>query len=409
MFSKLKKIFSKEEDKKEEIRMNFDRLKEYYQENVRAKESVLISDVNKIKEDSESMIRELLEDLENLKGKNIEERRAKSSEDIKNKFCIKSQNLLSSLLSGSKEMDIKQLKDVETFHDFMRKGIGKIDVSPKEVMHIKFFFSDDVSKIVRKINVINSKLSHIKNKLESDLMMQRSYVEKNMEDIARNHERIEKGKRLLEELSDEIKILEKKKNSIGFEDTSGVEEIKKKISRIDTRLSYIRQEINSNFSGVSRILKRAYHGKEDNLIEGYIKSPYDAFMRDDGRIRSVLLKTLVMVKDDKIDVEKKSLAKIETLIERMDEMSEYKKEIESLENELRLIRESERIVSNREEKNKIARKEIVDIEKRMASCKLSENNSRMEIEKASEDIVKNKQEIARSVSIILDQDIRLVE
>ena len=397
MFDGLRKLFSSKEKPAEEKKMNFDEIKKYFYENSEKREKELVSQINAIKNDIDFLVSGVAQDLKVLKTREIVEKRAKPSELVKNKFCEKSLNIINDI----EKKNISSIYDSMLYNDYMKKSIGKIDLSPKEVMHVKFFFSEDFSQIAKKINEILRKLDIINNILTSEFVVKKTYIEKSLLDIDSYEKNIINGNAVLEKLSTEFGELESKKRSISFIDTSELRGLRSEIKHIDTRLSYLRQQVNSEFSGASRILKRIYHKDTNVMIENYISSPYEAFMQDgDNKIRLVLLKALVMVKDGKADADKKTLDKIEILIEKLDELSQYREEIKKLDADMSSMKEKEQKISENESANKKFEKEIKEIEHASLNCKKAEESARDKIKLGHEGIADRKKKIAEAVCLI---------
>ena len=207
-------------------------------------------------------------------------------------------------------------------------------------------------------------------------------------------------------MSSELDALEKKRSSVSFASIDEYNGIREGIKNIDTRLYYLRQQINSVLGAMSRILKKTYHNKEDALISGYVNSPYSAFMQDrENKIRNLLIKTLVMIKDNALDMDKKSILKLEEILDRLDELNQCRSEIDELDKKMNELKEKDAMLMEKEELNKETEKEARSMEKKIDQARLAEQTIISSIENAKQQIIDSKKKIAELVSEMFGKEI----
>ncbi|MBI4895701.1 MAG: hypothetical protein HY831_04375 [Candidatus Aenigmarchaeota archaeon] len=408
MFDSLKKLFKKETPVKKQTEITFSKLKAYFYKNIEEKKASVINESNSIKNQTSSMVKEAISIVNEMKNREIEEKRAKSSEQIKNRFCEKSSLLLSSIIENE-PAEIKDFEDMEKYFNYMKKYLAKIDLSPKEVMHIKFFFSEDLSKLGKKINEISINTEKIHTILNSSFMVQKKSLEDLFIKTDIYEKNLETWKKQLDSLSNELITLENNKRAINFIDLSEFSSIRPDIKKIETRVSYLKQQISSEFGAFSKILKRIYHKEKDSFIENYIENPFEAFMEDSqNNVRSLLLKTIIMIKDGKIEVDKKIIGKLEDLTEKLDELSQYRKEVYDLESKSKSLKEKEQILTENEQLNRKYEKDIESINRSIENSKRIQLTIENDIEKTQQNIEKNKLKSVESASALFDEDFVLV-
>ncbi|MFH0837551.1 MAG: hypothetical protein V1870_05455 [Candidatus Aenigmatarchaeota archaeon] len=406
MFNGLKKIFAKEKVS-ETITMDYERLKHYFYENIQSKERADIVEARLARDDIMTVIKDLIVVMDSLGKKEIPEKRAKSSELVKNKFVEKSISLFNRMQEIEK-INISGYANIEELAETAKKYANKIDLSPKEVMHIKFFFSEEFSEIAKLMSIIYKKIEKLEQIVVGDFAKQKKRIEKCISSIESYENGIREGEGQIKELTNDLNSLEKKRKDVSFTDLDEYGDVRTNIKNIDTRLSYLRQQISSVFGAVTRILKRAYHNKEDELISEYINSPYDAYMVDrDNKIRNLLIKTLIMTKDNELDIDKKSLSKIEEVLEKLDELNQYRKEIDGLNEKMDKLRKNETVLSEKEGINREAEKEMKNVEKRVDQARNDEQNIIKNIENAKLEIIDNKKKKAELVSSMFGKEIEL--
>ncbi|GEM_PF-3757245 len=408
MFEGLRNIFKKKEVEKKQTEITFTKLKGYFHKNIDEKKTSVINDTNSIKTQTSSMIKEAISTVIEMKTREIEEKRAKNSEAVKNRFCEKSSLLLSSILENEPG-EIKDFEDMEKYFNYMKKSLAKIDLSPKEVMHIKFFFPEDLSKLGKKINEISGNLEKVHTILNSSFMVQKKSLEEMFIQIDNAEKSLESSRKQLENLSNELINLENNRRGINFLDLSEFSSIRPDIRRIETRISYLKQQISSEFGAFSKILKRIYHKEKDSFIENYIENPFEAFMEDSqNNIRSLLLKTIIMIKDGKIEVDRKITGKLEDLTERLDELGQYRQEIYDLETKSKSLKENESILSEKEHLNKKYERDIENINRSVENSKRLQLTIENDIEKTQQNTEKNKLKAVELASSLFDEEFILI-
>src|SRR3989338_8037756 len=96
--------------------------------------------------------------LENFEKADVQEKRARASKSVKDRFCAYAKSQIRSL--GKPE------KNMEDIRDFVNEASGIINslggLTPKQMMHIKFFFAEDMRPVSAKIVEINALLDEAK-------------------------------------------------------------------------------------------------------------------------------------------------------------------------------------------------------------------------------------------------------
>ncbi|MBI5332392.1 MAG: hypothetical protein HZB65_02380 [Candidatus Aenigmarchaeota archaeon] len=408
MFNRLKKIFAKEK-KTEKISMDYERLKHYFYESIQSRERTDIIEARIARDNILSIAKDLLVVMDNLKNKEIPEKRAKSSELVKNRFSEKSIATFNNMFEIEK-INISGYGDIGELARTAKKHVDRIDLSPKEVMHIKFFFSEEFSDVARLMSIIYKNIEKMESIISGDFAKKKNNIEKCISSIASYENSIAQGSDQLKDLSNELNSLEKKKDSISLISLDEYRDTRSSIKHLDTRMSYLRQQISSVLGSMSRILKRAYHNKEDALISEYIQSPYDAFMQDrENKIRNVLIKTLVMTKDNELDIDKKSILKLEETLDKLDELNQCRNEIDELDKRMSELSNKEGMLSEKEDLNKNAEKEIRSTEKKIDLARAREQDIKQMIEDAKQQITENKKKTASLISDLAGKEIELSE
>lgn len=219
----------------------------------------------------------LLEDFEKT---DVQEKRARASKSVKDRFCAYAKNQISAL--GMPE------KDMEDIRKFVSEASGVINslggLTPKQMMHIKFFFAEDIRPVSAKIGEISALLDEAKKlatrkKPYSEIkkMLARTEeldnaIKNNTDSIGNSKSRAAKLKTDSGSLSNEIDKIDTK----GFAIAEGL------LTESESRKSLVQQEIDS-YLAFDRALKILKHERnvKNPLLDAYISSPSSALLEDE--------------------------------------------------------------------------------------------------------------------------------
>jgi hypothetical protein len=155
LFSRIGRIFREEEPKSATLEEALDIIKNRKKE----KEVSVLDESYNNSMRIYSEIQDLRSKLSDFNKIKLGEERAKASNDVKDKFCAASERQLSAI-----EKPEKDLEKIKMFIDGTEKTIASLGgLTPKQMMHVGFFFKGEISAISRKTVVISDLVQSVKN------------------------------------------------------------------------------------------------------------------------------------------------------------------------------------------------------------------------------------------------------
>jgi len=336
----------------------------------------------------ESEIRQLLVLIDEFSRKPTPEL-GKSSENVKERFCLLSRKQLASLGTPDKSRPQEFLRAVRSALD----SLGGL--TQRQVLHINFFFKEDFKPAGKKINEISSIISGA-----AGVTDHHKAVEMNMKLASMQNQ-----KKLVE---NSIAAGEAELRSIGSRsmpelphhpDTNS-------LNAAESKVSSKRQEIDS-FLSVQKTLKKYLYISEarEPVVESYIESPSSALLADEnlsvlGHLSraSELAKAGKIENDRKLDIIvsaapylRKSREELAGMLKNHElEKKKYFGELESFESS---IKERANILSDRENETKMLEKTI--------------KSEKEELDTLSREIDRTSAELLLLVSGILDANVTI--
>ncbi len=294
-----------------------------------------------------SEIQGLRSAIADLKKVRVEEKRASASTDVKDKFCAAAEKQLSAIEKPEKDMEKILAFAAGTEKTFSSLG----GLTPKQMMHIGFFFKGDVAAIARKITGINDLLQKIKTDAES-LRKYDKVLKMNNELISLEKDGAEMEKKM-ESLKNELSKLRSDVHEIDSEigniDLTKLQETEKAVADTESKKSLAEQDMFFYIS-IDKMLKKLRHGEKirDEMLEAYIRAPAEAIISDnEGKIFSFAEQILKLNDSNSIDLDEKSILKLKQIIENRRHVEQKRSDLVNLiaamkakKNDLRLARDA---------------------------------------------------------------------
>lgn len=326
-------------------------------------------------------LRGLISAFKNIK---IEEKKAKASNDVKDRFCAYSEKQLSAI--GKPEKDLAGILE---FLDKTERTFASLGgLTPKQVMHIGFFFKRDVSEISRKTVIIGDLVLKAKKSMHMLDEYENFYrVRKEIESLEQKASTMESEKRSthnsLELLGADARKIE---NDIDGIDMTELSKVEREHAELESTKSMIEQELLSYLS-VEKILRKLKHHKNltDSMLDAYIRSPSAALIEDNGlRIFHFIEQAISLA--SRLEFDEKSMLKLNRILERKDYIKEKRKELVKLAQDSHLkkkkLNDTKRIIDER--------RKNLEMSKDSIEARLSNNRKTLErINRELGDIRKN--------------------
>lgn len=335
---------------------------------------------------------------------------------LKDKFCDKAIHVINDLPSPSNHYE-----DMRRFTDMAHKATNAIgDMGIKEFKHLHAF-QEDMTKVAEKIRFLETGINY-SNKLVNNSEFEKSENAKN--DVLS----VLETKKRLDEIETEISGLEKSLqpvNNIIADEKRKIEEANSQLARyaserlqirdFEKSLENIKQQVDNEFSGMDRIMKKfVYFGEltkeETHMLKEYIKDPGIAFLLHDGN--NVLRPVLDAMHDYKdrqmIDLDSRKLEKLKDLIRQFDFLVELRKHYHDTnrkkeECEDRLDKKTEPIKQG----IRISMQEISSKEKELSAIESKINSGRTEKKQVERRMLDVRNKLELNLSELLGSQIRI--
>jgi len=281
LLGKIKNMFQdKQEEPLEEL--NLDEAIEKFNSGIQDHKEEILDNVYNISNSMYSKLEELHKALSFLENYEISDKRAEASKTIKDRFCDNAKSQIKSI-----EKPGKNIEDLSRFIEEVAGTMSKLGgLTPKQMMHIKFFFASASRNVSKKADEINKLLKEGKKEMASGKMKvytkiseTRKLIEKANNKIKEKDTAIEENKKYINNLEGKKKEIGENRNSTAAED---IENSKNSLKQAENSLNSVQQEIDS-YLDVERILKKLKHEKQinDSIIDGYIESPSSTLRGDE--------------------------------------------------------------------------------------------------------------------------------
>ncbi len=325
--------------------------------------------------------------ISDFKKVRVEEKRAKASNDVKDRFCASSERQLSSIEKPEKEL--------ESIKDFLNKtertfaSLGGL--TPKQMMHIGFFFKGDISAISRKTVFISNSIQNTRKDMDSINEYYRfSEIREKIKLLEEEVSDKEKEKKLVENDLERFKSdLKSAENNISNISANEISDAEREFSEAQSRKGMIEQELVSLLA-IEKMLKKLRHSKnlQDEILDAYIRSPEKAIVQDERMKVFDFIEQIIKISDDSsIDVDTKSMQKLRRILENRDYIKQRRKElIESLKNA-----EEKKIIMDSARNSIEERKKLLEMTKKSIENHI--NNDNREIEKTDSGITDIRKKI----------------
>jgi len=379
---KIKEFFKKQEKPKEIKEITLDKIINFVEENkkneIKEVEKRLKKEYNEIIS-SFSGLEKLINDFKNVKELDII---SKGSVVAKNNFCDRILGILSNL-----ERSDNYNKFIVSCHKILDELNS---ISPKQAMHIDFFFRDNMKKITEKIKQIKQSVNDFSEFLDQNILMQIEELKTKIEKIKQNQVRINYIEKNVNDIKNEISELEGEKHNmlkdIKIIDNIKLDKINSELENLMTTKKEIEQKIETMFGGVKKSLKKfvylSNNKKQNGLINQYLINASKTFLINDkeGEIKKIL--DQIKSENKRFNIDQKRYEKICDLLNNFPELEELRKKYYKINNDIRIkkniVEKEEEIIKESEAvKNQINEIKNKESELKQMEDQLEENKNRL--------------------------------
>jgi len=398
---KIKELLKKQEKPKEIKEITLDKIINFVEENkkneIKEVEKRLKKEYNEIIS-SFSGLEKLINDFKNVKELDII---SKGSVVAKNNFCDRILGILSNL-----ERSDNYNKFIVSCHKILDELNS---ISPKQAMHIDFFFRDNMKKITEKIKQIKQSVNDFSEFLDQNILMQIEELKTKIEKIKQNQVRINYIEKNVNDIKNEISELEGEKHNmlkdIKIIDNIKLDKINSELENLMTTKKEIEQKIETMFGGVKKSLKKfvylSNNKKQNGLINQYLTNASKTFLINDkeGEIKKIL--DQIKSENNRFNIDQKRYEKICDLLNNFPELEELRKKYYKLNDDIKIkkniVEKEEEIIKESEAvKNQINEIKNKGSELKQMEDQLEENKSKLI--KENESKINDMESIATYIS-----------
>ncbi len=332
----------------------------------------------------------------------------RSSEAIKNQFCEKFAARIRKL-----ELPEKDFAGMRSFADAAQILIADAGITPKQVMHLKFFFGDEMRKISEKIRRIEALLAEMKGVLGSEIFLAKESISMSLDKIASCTRRAEISRKNLKNLESDIAGFEKLKmenqETLRRSDGSGLHLHLAEIDALEEEKSRHQQRIISEIGSVSRLLKKYMHQKnlQDKLLNMYISDPAGAILADRHLQIKQHLRNAVQLAGE-LGVEQRHVERAQALLENFNAVAESRDAISSIERQISRKEYISKAVTPGIRQKEAAENELIMLEKKLELSMKEKNETEKQLEHIKSEEQKLRAYATERISSALGVGITLI-
>ena len=402
--SKLRQIFKVKQKEPEFEKVDFSNLMGFLRE--RHKEDM--GDISRESDRIRSKVIAYFEEMRNIND-SLNKIKAfdvlsRASVEVKNNFCEK----VSSILSRSPDKGLSP----ESFIEESNEIIGRINaITPRQAAHIGFFFKEHVNKMADRMKSIKDAIEEYEEFISTSMLSDIREIEKNIAEIRESEKRIsyiEKNMSEIQGETDDMKAKEQKHASkIPQVDKLKISGLKSAMAELNREKQSIEQEIDTEFGGALKVLKKYSHDIKDRkrkgVIDKYISSASWAFLTydKDMEIKKILSDVKAELDSGRLDADEKQRVHMGSLLSSIQRLKKTKDRYEDVMKKI-YERESELVKEERfSEKVGRMHDELKDVRGRITE----RNSMRKQLDESKAKVMESIQQKIKEIEFMISSDL----
>ena len=390
----------------------------FFEQELGDKEKQALQEIEDLKKAIPNCISTFRTSLKELEQAKVEEERARGSQIAKDSYVKKSLKLLENI----KPEDYMDTEKVNSLINSL------MNLTPRQALHMDFFFKDEMMKISKDIKKIKTILDNITNlktsgvlkhkKTLKKLVIDNKNIETSLVSYDKKIQELEKGK---QEWVAEIKD---KTDKLTLLEMSGFEQTKTKATEMKKEKERIQQKIDNSFGPAERFLKKFLYSVETTtdgcaitddqraILRMYTEtSSHIAFSQDENlEIKPLIQQSLDYARNDPDIFDAKRAEKVEILINDIGELAKDRKHLEQLEKDIqRKENEIQDIWIPKQKHKKSLSKEIDDLAINIDSMEREIIDIKQDIEIKKKKVPLIKEEISNLLTASTGIDVEVEE
>jgi peptidoglycan hydrolase CwlO-like protein len=298
IFDRIKSVFEPEQ---ETIEVKLQDMDSFISKIAVSKKNAIISDSWNKHFEIIKNLSELEKSLLRLRDKKSGDKRAYSSNKIKDQFCNKAVNKIRTIEKPKKDFD-----DIRRFVFNSQSVLSDINsITPRQVIHMDFFFKDDMQQLAINLKKLDRSIQEAILVLDLDTINKINYLSVIKNSVFDAISNVEEGKTAVENKKREIRETRERIGKLTElmeeTDTSVLENLREEVFLLDAKLKEIKQELDSELGPLKRLFLKYKHYKnlDNTLLDMYVETPSRAFLADKKLLLKEILEEAVALHKDK--------------------------------------------------------------------------------------------------------------
>jgi predicted nucleic acid-binding Zn-ribbon protein len=291
----------------------------------------------------------------------------------------------------------------------LERALAAVSVGPREAMHVKFFFEEQMAVIAALIHTSFGTIEAVRNQLKPVAKKRREFndaisaLEACEHAIAGKSSSVKQNELEIRNAKDELA-------GIQFNDLTGLQRLRSELAQLRRASDSVDQQVASAISPAIRLLKRFGYAADkhtDDFMRKLESTTAETFYEDEERVKAVLVAALAAVKSGQISADAKELRRTEDVLNRFDVMfvlHEQKSELERKIGEIDIAIERE---EPKERGNSAAQMRAQALENSITSGEMRIVELKREIEEAQQRLGELKRKLGESATAVMGERVEV--
>jgi len=407
----LKRIFGKKDDvnsspaPQARSARTFSETRKLLDERLAADEAVALKSCESLRSALMRSMTDLKAVINALAAADVPEPTATASKVIKDGFAQRA-------LAALSRIDIPEWDTIAGLQEnlsLIERTLAAVSVGPREAMHVKFFFEEQMAAIAALLHTIFDIVKEIRRRLESSEKRR-----KEAEDAVHALEACEyaivgKGKDIMQAEFD-IKAAKEELSAIRFNDLAELLRLRNELSKLKHAADEVDQQVVSQLSPATKLLKRFAYSADKHtadFMRNIEDSPATTLYAGEERVKSIIASALAAVRSGQVSADEKEVRRTEYVLDHFDDLTalcERRHELETRISELRALSEQEEA---KERENAAAEAHMQSLENAVAEGEMQVTMLKHEIEEARQRLGPLKRELSALATEILGEQVEI--
>jgi len=341
-----------------------------------------------------------------LAAADVPEPTATASKAIKDGFAQRAQAALARInVPEWASISVTQANLSELEH-----ALAAVSVGPREAMHVKFFFEEQMAAIAALIHTSFETIVAVRNRL-APFTKKRKELDNTVSALDACEYAIAGKSSGIKQAELEIRSAKDGLTNIKFSDLAELQRMRSELTTLERSASDIDQQITSLLSPSIKLLKRFAYSADRHVAEFIRKiesDPAGAIYEDEERVKSVLASSLAAVRSGQISTDEKEVRRTEDVLSRFDELLALRgrrRELETKIDEMKSLIERE---APKERENSAAQTRSQYLENAIAANEMRVVELKREIGEMHERLGALKRKLSEFATAIIGESVEIV-